>query len=195
MSTYVVRSLEQAKILTDPFKLKLLEQFAGEPVTTKQVADELGEKAPRLYRHVDAMVEAGFLELVRENPKRGTIERYYKTVASRFEIDPDLFGPGSADQDDAFEMIRDIFRDTESDLMTFAGLDPESTEALKELPMVMRVALRASKEDVARLRGKLEEWMAEVQALDDGGPGSEDDVRYAGLLAFYPLLDDPKQSP
>ena len=190
MSTYVVRSLEQAKILTDPFKLKLLEQFSGEPVTTKQVADDMGEKAPRLYRHVDAMVEAGFLELVREKPKRGTIERYYKTVASRFEIDPDLFVPGSADQDDAFQMIRDIFRDTESDLMSLSGMDPASADDLMELPMVMRLALRASKDDVARLRGKLEEWMAEVQALDDGSPAADDDVRYAGLLAFYPLLDD-----
>ena len=54
METYVVKRLEQAKLLTDPFKLKLLERFAGEPVTTKQVADRMGEKAPRLYRHVDA---------------------------------------------------------------------------------------------------------------------------------------------
>ena len=56
METYVVRRLEQARLLSDPFKLKLLEQFAAGPATTKQVADLLGEKAPRLYRHVDALV-------------------------------------------------------------------------------------------------------------------------------------------
>ena len=43
MGTYIVKRLEQAKLLTDPFKLKLLEQFAGSPVTTKQVADRMGE--------------------------------------------------------------------------------------------------------------------------------------------------------
>ncbi len=85
MSTHVIRDLGQAKLLTDPFKLKLLERFADEPITTKQVADLMGEKAPRLYRHVDALVEAGLLELIKEQPKRGTIERYYKTIASRFE--------------------------------------------------------------------------------------------------------------
>ena len=88
MGTYIVKRLEQAKLLTDPFKLKLLERFAGKPVTTKQVADRMGEKAPRLYRHVDALVEEGLLELVEERPKRGTIERYYKTVAERFEVHP-----------------------------------------------------------------------------------------------------------
>ena len=70
MKTYVVKRLEQAKLLTDPFKLKLIEGFAGAPATTKQVADRLGEKAPRLYRHVDALVDEGLLILIEEKPKR-----------------------------------------------------------------------------------------------------------------------------
>ena len=41
MKTLVVKRLEQAKLLTDPFKLKLLERFGCEPVTTKQVADAM----------------------------------------------------------------------------------------------------------------------------------------------------------
>ena len=61
MKTHYVKDLEQARLLTDPFKLKLLEQFAAEPRTTKQVADHLGEKAPKLYRHVDALATAGLL--------------------------------------------------------------------------------------------------------------------------------------
>ena len=116
MDTYVVKRLEQAKLLTDPFKLKLLERFGGKPVTTKQVADRMGEKAPRLYRHVDALVDEGLLELVEEKPKRGTIERYYRTVASRFEVDPALFSTSSGVGDDAVNMLRGIQRDTESDL-------------------------------------------------------------------------------
>jgi DNA-binding transcriptional ArsR family regulator len=91
MDTYIVKRLDQAKLLTDPFKLKLLERFGGDPVTTKQVADQMGEKAPRLYRHVDALFDAGLLELVEEKPKRGTVERYFRTIASRFEVDPELF--------------------------------------------------------------------------------------------------------
>ncbi|MGY8795785.1 MAG: ArsR/SmtB family transcription factor, partial [Woeseiales bacterium] len=79
MDAFVIKRLEQAKFLSDPFKLKLLDEFAGIPVTTKQVADRLGEKAPRLYRHVDALFEEGLLTLIEEKPKRGTIERYYKT--------------------------------------------------------------------------------------------------------------------
>ena len=105
MSTYIVKSLDQAKLLTDPFKAKLLERFAGNPATTKQVADLMGEKAPRLYRHVDALFEAGLLELVQEKPKRGTVERYFRTIASRFEVDPHLFSKSHGKNNESVDMM------------------------------------------------------------------------------------------
>ena len=195
MSTLVVNSLEQAKLLTDPFKLKLLEHFAGAPRTTKQVADGMGEKAPRLYRHVDALFDAGFLELVDEKPKRGTVERYYRTVASRFEVNPNLFATSPERADDALAMVRTVFRETESDLGKLATLD-DCPAADTEMPIVMRVALKASRRDIARLREKLEAWLADVQRLtDDTDDGAEDDVAYGGLLAFYPMPDEREATP
>jgi hypothetical protein len=190
MSTHIVKRLEHAKLLTDPFKLKLLERFSGKPATTKQVADAMGEKAPRLYRHVDAMVEAGFLELVAEKPKRGTVERYYRTVASRFEVDPDLFAPAAAHGDEAFDVVRSLLRDTEADLKHLSTVDEEALPAGHAAPIVMRLAIRASSGEIARLHGKLQEWISEVQALADAEGAdapAEDEIGYGGLLAFYPL--------
>jgi len=198
MSTYIIKSLEQAKLLTDPFKLKLLEQFSVKPVTTKQVADDMGEKAPRLYRHVDAMVGAGFLELVEERQKRGTVERYYKTVASRFEVDPNLFAPASGNGNEAFEMVRSLLRDTESDLLRISTLDDDAMPEGAELPIVMRFSIKAGSSEASRIRRKLEEWLAEVQALADSetdGEPAGDEIHYAGLLTFYPLPgDEPAKS-
>ena len=190
METYVVRRLEQAKLLTDPFKLKLLERFAGEPATTKQVADRMGEKAPRLYRHVDALVDEGLLTLVEEKPKRGTIERYYTTVADRFEVDPDLFSTSSEVRDDALEIIRSVLRDTESDLVRYferhsnAPIDPDN------LPMVMKVAIRGTAEEVEAMRKELEDWLDRCKASSTAAEDSPDLVSYRGLLAFYPGEDD-----
>jgi DNA-binding transcriptional ArsR family regulator len=190
METYVVRRLEQAKLLTDPFKLKLLERFAGEPATTKQVADRMGEKAPRLYRHVDALVDEGLLTLVEEKPKRGTIERYYTTVADRFEVDPDLFSTSSEVRDDALEIIRSVLRDTESELVRYferhrnAPIDPDN------LPMVMKVAIRGTAEEVEAMRKELEDWLDRCKASAKGAEDSPDMVSYRGLLAFYPGEDD-----
>lgn len=185
LDTYIVKRLEQAKLLTDPFKLKLLERFGGDPVTTKQVADRMGEKAPRLYRHVDALFDAGLLELVEEKPKRGTVERYFRTVASRFEIDPDLFSPQSAGDNAGLDVMRQIFRDTESELVALLSATDERLDKGPR-PLVMRVAVSGSEADMERLQKKLSEW---VEECGDTGEHA-DGVSYAGLVAFYPRPDE-----
>ncbi len=190
MDTYVVKRLEQAKLLTDPFKLKLLERFGGKPVTTKQVADGMGEKAPRLYRHVDALVDEGLLELVEERPKRGTIERYYRTVAGRFEVDPNLFSTSSGVADDALDMLRSIFRDTESDLVRIFGQLKDGEPDPEDLPLVMRLGIRGTAEEIQRLQEKLDEWMEECKSLSCDKEDTPDMKSYSGLLAFYQRPDN-----
>ena len=190
MDTYVVKRLDQAKLLTDPFKLKLLERFGGDPVTTKQVADLMGEKAPRLYRHVDALFDAGLLKLVEEKPKRGTVERYYTTIANRFEVDPEIFSPAADLKNEGLEMMRTLIRETESDLVrVFADPDMSASDP-KTLPILMRFAIRGTDDEIQRLRDKLEEWLEESQSLADSRENTDDGTAYAGLLAFYPRPDE-----
>ena len=186
MSTYVVKRLEQAKLLTDPFKLKLLEHFAGAPVTTKQVADRMGEKAPRLYRHVDALVAEHLLELVEEKPKRGTIERYYRTVAARFELDPDLFSPSSGHADASVEMVRTVLRDTQSELLQcFSELrDDDISE--DDLPMIAKFAFRGTQDEIREMRQKIEALLAEAAERCNEPHDTDEHVSYSGLVAFYP---------
>lgn len=190
MDTYIVKRLEQAKLLTDPFKLKLLERFALNPSTTKQVADRMGEKAPRLYRHVDALVDEGLLELIEEKPKRGTIERYYKTVADRFEVDPTLFSTSRDKEDSAIEMLRSVFRDTESELVrwfeTNEIVDPDDDD----VPFIMKFGVRGTPEQVADMSKKLEAWLEECKAAGREVEDSPDLVSYSGLIAFYKRPED-----
>jgi DNA-binding transcriptional ArsR family regulator len=190
VSTYVVKRLDQAKLLTDPFKLTLLERFSGDPVTTKQVADQMGEKAPRLYRHVDALFDAGLLKLVKEKPKRGTVERYYRTIASRFEVDPELFTTSAENLDEGVEMMRSLLRETESELVRLFSSADKSTPDARPLPLLMRLAVRGTDDEIGRLRDKLDEWLNECEALAESGEGRNDGIAYAGLLAFYPQVDD-----
>lgn len=185
METYVVKRLEQVKLLSDPFKLKLLEGFAMQPATTKQVADRMGEKAPRLYRHVDALVEEGLLTLVEEKPKRGTIERYYKTIADRFEVDPELFGPDRAGGEGAVEMLRKILRDVESDIVGWFDEYGDRTPSRDELPLLMRYNVRGSQEEILRLREKLENFLDECSATDEDRKDDPAFLSYSGFIAFY----------
>ncbi len=186
MSTYLVKRLEQAKLLTDPFKLKLLERFAGDPVTTKQVADRMGEKAPRLYRHVDALVEEGLLVLIDERPKRGTVERYYQTVAKRFEVDPDLFTSGGESASEAADMLHQVFRDVESEFVRVFRREQDAGTDEEDLPMAMRVAVRGTHEEIRELRNKLENWLQQCGDMCGDRDDGDDLVSWTGFVAFYP---------
>jgi DNA-binding transcriptional ArsR family regulator len=190
LETYIIKRLEQARLLSDPFKLKVLGGFSNAPATTKQVADRMGEKAPRLYRHVEALFEEGLLELVEEKPKRGTVERYYKTIAGRFEVDPGLFSPSSETSIDAAEMMRSLFRDTESDILRLLESHKGEVPAKEKLPLLMKVAVRASADEIQALRAKLEEWVAECETLAAATDYSEPGESYSALLTFYP--SDPE---
>ncbi len=189
MSTYVIRDLGQAKLLTDSFKLKLLERFADEPITTKQVADLMGEKAPRLYRHVDALVEAGLLELIKEQPKRGTIERYYKTIASRFELDPEIFSSTDGETDEVADMMRSLFRETESELLRLHRASKDSLPDHLLAPIVLRLTVDADPKQISRLHKKLSDLAAEFEALAETKNSADDCFTYSGLFAFYPRID------
>jgi len=190
MDTYIVKRLEQAKLLTDPFKLKLIEGFALNPATTKQVADRMGEKAPRLYRHVDALVDEGLLELVEEKPKRGTIERYYKTVADRFEIDPTLFSTSRDKEDSAVEMLRSVFRDTESELIRWFDQNEVTDPEADDVPVIMKFAVRGTPDEVAEMSKKLEAWLEECKSAGSDVEENADWVTYSGLIAFYQRPDE-----
>lgn len=49
---YKINSLEQVRLLSDPFKLSILQAFAEEERTTKEVAETLKQPITKLCRHV-----------------------------------------------------------------------------------------------------------------------------------------------
>ena len=58
-----------------------MELFAEAPRTTKQVAELLGEPPTRLYHHVAALERAGLLKLKETRKNRGTVEKWYESIA------------------------------------------------------------------------------------------------------------------
>ena len=88
---YTMTRLEQVKVVADPLRVRILELLCDEALTTKQVAERLGEKPTRLYHHVDALAKAGLIRLADTRQVRGTVEKYYRAVAKAFRADPKVF--------------------------------------------------------------------------------------------------------
>ena len=57
----------------------LLEKKEASPVQLLEILSDIPRAS--LYRHIKILLEAGVIEIAREIPKRGTIEKYYTIAA------------------------------------------------------------------------------------------------------------------
>jgi predicted ArsR family transcriptional regulator len=178
--TLKIKNLQQIKLLSDPLKLQLIQAFAEDAKTTKQVAAELGESVTKLYRHVDALFDAELIEIAGEKQKRGTVERTFRAVARRFEADHALFA--DKDDEESTNVARDVLRSVESEILTALAEDGarESREAI-----FMRLRCKASPERIAELRNTLKTWLESAQGEKEGGDENAEEI--GALIAFYPI--------
>ena len=178
--TYKIKDLEQVKLLSDPLKLELLQTFAEGEKTTKDAAVALGESVTKLYRHVDALFDAGLLEIVQETRKRGTVERTFRAVARRFEADHSLFLGGPAA--DGQNAVRELLRAGEAEILqAFANVEPEGDPDV----LLTRFRIKGPPKRIAELREELAAWLESVQEEDDDEEGEFAEA--GALIAFYPV--------
>jgi DNA-binding transcriptional ArsR family regulator len=185
--------LEQVRVLADPLRLRIVEKLCDAELTTKQVAEALGEKPTKLYHHVEALEKVGLIRQTRTKRNRGTLERYYLAVARRFKTDATIFaGEDSPPAASALHsVVTTIIETTARELGELAGHgigDPSDPQGILTF-----VYLEAEEKTITRLQRRLQRFVNDVQALDtiDGGDDAPDDGppkrKYRLTLAFYPL--------
>jgi DNA-binding transcriptional ArsR family regulator len=184
---YTIRTLAQVKAISDPLRLRMLEAFCNEPMTTKQVASMLGEKATKLYHHAVLLERAGLIQLVKTKPNRGTIEKYYQAVARLFTVDQSLLSVSVEDNEageQGFQaMIATALNAGITDLQDrFAGGQPDNPD--NHLPLaVAHTRIRLTKAELTELTARLEAWIADARAKDHANA----ELDYSLTLAFFPI--------
>ena len=108
--TLVIYSVAQLKIFADPLRQQLLQSFCCNPSTVKSVAQQMGEKPTRLYHHIELLEQNGFLEVVDTKQIRGTVEKYYQTVARKIIVDHALVG--SLEDGEADTEVKNVVMNT-----------------------------------------------------------------------------------
>jgi DNA-binding transcriptional ArsR family regulator len=189
------------KLLADPLRIRILEAFCEEERTTKQVADLLGEKATKLYHHVDALERVGLIALSRTRQNRGTVEKYYLAVARTFRADSRVFQPkgkrGSEKSAAIRQMMSTIFDTTSAELAALLDRGEDAAKGIEEQGIVSFLEIRASKAQLNEIRGKLQEIVQSLAADAEGAAEGDDEPgheRYRLTLAYYPL-DGAKHGP
>ncbi|KAA9134131.1 helix-turn-helix domain-containing protein [Marinihelvus fidelis] len=177
-----IADLEQARLLADPLKLSILQAMGGEAKTTMQVAEAMGEKPTRLYRHVEALEAAGLVRLVRTRPKRGTVEKYYQAVARRFEVHPDLFAP----EDNTLDtMLAGILTRATTEIGEAMRNFRQSPHPDGPQPLFLHLRAEVSAADLDDLHRRLMDWADDLESRQ-ATASHESTANWSGFLAFYP---------
>jgi DNA-binding transcriptional ArsR family regulator len=176
---------EHIKALAHPLRQQILELMIEAPITTKQVADRLGEKPTKLYHHVETLEQAGLIKLVKTKRKRGTVEKYYEAVAERFVMNRravEVRSPADSEQGKLETLIASSLDETLQEIreaMT-SGLVRADEEAGESV--FIRSHLRMNALQMSILVERLQEWIRDCQRQHD----LAGDMEYGLTVAFYP---------
>lgn len=90
----VLSNLEEIKVISDPFRLKILFVFdeVQTPLTVKQMAVKLEEVPAKVHYHVKELERIGVLEIVETKEKAGIVEKYYMPTAEVFKVEKNISG-------------------------------------------------------------------------------------------------------
>ncbi len=192
LDSYRISDLEQVKALAHPLRVRIIETLAAsDPMTTKQVADFLGEKPTRLYHHVDLLEKAGLIHLTHTRKNRGTTEKYYEAIARQFRAAADLFSDESADdQLDALRpMIHTVFDNTTSEMLRLIEMQKPGDSLDDEGGLLSYIEMHLPQEQIDEVQQKLKDVLDLLQSFSDpDSTADEEDLRKFRLtIAHYPL--------
>ncbi len=92
----VIDRPREAALLAAPVRQRILEELA-QPGSASSVARRLGLTRQAAGYHVRQLADAGFLEVVREEARRGCTERFYRRKAEHFVVSNAVIGKSGLD--------------------------------------------------------------------------------------------------
>src|SRR4051794_28260662 len=83
----VVSDLEMLRLVSDPFRIQLLELLRERPTTVKELAASLGVPPTRIYYHINLLEVHGLIRVASSRIVSGIVEKRYEVTASRLSVD------------------------------------------------------------------------------------------------------------
>lgn len=157
----------RSDILLHPVRLRIVLALAGDEMTTAAIGARLPDvPQATLYRHVAALADAGLIEVVGEEQRRGTTERTYRLVDDEVSLGPEDAAAMSPEQHMA-------------GFVTFTGalidafgryIEENHSDPATDIVGYRQVPLWLSQEEAAELAERILEALApyaENRASDD----------------------------
>ena len=193
-----IKDLETLKVVSDPFRVQILEILVSEPQSVNQVAEKMGLPPSKLYYHVNMLEKHGLIQVVDTTVHGNVIEKHYWISAYDIRMEESLcsFGTPEGQENITTMMVvpidatrQDIIRSLEARAFAIergAEKHPRSVLIFRELSNI-------SDEQADEFLSRLKELTKKFEGA--GNQESGDDVQtHALTIAFYPSFyyDQPK---
>jgi DNA-binding transcriptional ArsR family regulator len=122
---FIISDLDTLKVISDPFRLELMEAIAlenekGRLVTVKHLAQQFDKPPTKLYYHINLLEKHELIRVADTQIVSGIIEKHYQTSAQTISVDRHLFSKSEMDEDEAiatlFDMLNALFDSSLNDI-------------------------------------------------------------------------------
>jgi predicted ArsR family transcriptional regulator len=166
-------TMEEARAMANPLRLRILRLCLDEARTNKELADRLGRDPGTILHHVRVLLETGFLKPEAERRgSRGSTERPYRATGKSWRLEVGDEGPSGS------LAVVDAFREE------LGELAPDDVQTLA------RLGVRLTPAAAETFVGRLSEIIQELAAADD--PAGEP---YGILIGVHRRRDDGPAPP
>jgi DNA-binding transcriptional ArsR family regulator len=177
--------IEALELLNSPIRVRILRHLL-EPATVKDVAENLGVPATRLYYHVNLLESAGIIATVETRKVGAMLQKVYQTTARNFRPSPRLPQSGR----DPVELARiavGVVLDgarVDAEEALAAHFEHVRDDSLDEVHGAFgRTITFFTEEEAEEFAEKLGRFIEEEFDKDDTTEGEE----YGLTFAFFPL--------
>lgn len=185
--TLPIQDAEALKLLTDPFRSRLLDLLRSRAQTAKELAKILDLSPKKLYYHLKLLEEHGLIRIVGTRIVSGILEKSYRATAYLFLFDGDMFR-STAEAGAALPPgLQAVFDSTRTQLeASFADglIDPQATAPAPQALLWGWTLRRLSTEQATAFYTRL------VQLLDefDHAEATSADTDYQNYRIFMTLF-------
>lgn len=208
----VVSDLETLRLLTQPLRLRILEEIrtAPTPVTVKELAATLGTPQTKLYYHVNLLEEAEFIRVASTRVVSGITEKRYEATSARIGVDRSLLagagsGEAATDGNDALEALLAVLLDqvrSEIRRTVRAGLVDLDVDMTDQVIAPRRLVLGRkwlylTPAQVAEIERGMNALFAQFDCDIQPSDAPPDAEPYELLTGFYPIVENrsPQKPP
>jgi DNA-binding transcriptional ArsR family regulator len=184
----VVTDLEVLRLVSDPFRVQILELMREAPRTVKELAEELNIPSTRLYYHMNLLESHGLIRVASTRIVSGIVEKRYEVTAARLSVDRSLLSPGDGSESGLDTHLSFVLDEAKAEIRRShrAGLVDASSQRLADGGLVLgRVWFRLRQEQAEELDQRLGELLEEFKTKAAQEEGSHL-IDYELLVGLYP---------